>query len=305
MLFNEVYGSYYQAVAAVLTEALRGELTRKRIGQIVMEKAFGESIVAIPEHLLDQSWPLLREDLTTPIRNIPRMPLTTVQKQWLKALLLDPRIALFQPDMTGLADVQPLFSPDTFVYYDRYTNGDPYDDPQYIAHFRTLLQAFREKRYVRIRFRGHLGTRHTFICIPYRLEYSPKDDKFRLLTATDHRLLTINLSRVRSCQLMDPYPEEAYHPVDYRERSVVLEVTDERNALERVMLHFSDLEKETVRVDEKHYRVTLYYKRDDETELLIRILSFGSVIRVISPSDFIRQIRTRIEKQAQLRKNSA
>jgi predicted DNA-binding transcriptional regulator YafY len=46
--------------------------------------------------------------------------------------------------------------------------------------------------------------------------------------------------------------------------------------------------------------VTLKYDRQDETEMVIRILSFGSAIRVIEPESFIRLLRERIEKQRQL-----
>ena len=68
----------------------------------------------------------------------------------------------------------------------------------------------------------------------------------------------------------------------------------------RLMLHFSDLEKETVRLDETHYRVTLWYKQSDETEILIRILSFGPVLRVIEPEAFLELIRERLKKQLKI-----
>ena len=63
------------------------------------------------------------------------------------------------------------------------------------------------------------------------------------------------------------------------------------------MLHFSHLEKETVRLDENHYRITLSYEADDETEILIRVLSFGPMLRVTSPERFIGLIRERLRKQ--------
>ena len=67
--------------------------------------------------------------------------------------------------------------------------------------------------------------------------------------------------------------------------------------LERVMLHFSDMEKETERLDARHYRITLHYKRDDETEILIRILSFGPILKVLSPAYMVDQIRQRLDRQ--------
>jgi len=64
-----------------------------------------------------------------------------------------------------------------------------------------------------------------------------------------------------------------------------------------VLLHFSHLEKETERLDDKQYRITLIFQHDDETELLIRVLSFGPVVRAVSPPRFVAQVRERIQKQ--------
>lgn len=86
-----------------------------------------------------------------------------------------------------------------------------------------------------------------------------------------------------------------------KKRKLILELTDDRNALERVMLHFSHLDRETERIDDNHYKITLYYEREDETELLIRVLSFGPVLKVIFPDDFIKKLCERLEKQKNLR----
>ena len=86
-----------------------------------------------------------------------------------------------------------------------------------------------------------------------------------------------------------------------KKRKLILELTDDRNALERVMLHFSHLDRETERIDDNHYKITLYYEREDETELLIRVLSFGPVLKVVFPDDFIKKLCDRLEKQKNLR----
>ena len=58
--------------------------------------------------------------------------------------------------------------------------------------------------------------------------------------------------------------------------------------------------KETEKVDEIHYRIRLYYYTDDETELVIRILSFGPMLRVLGPERFTEKIRERIIKQEEM-----
>ena len=297
MIFSEIYGSYFKAVSAILAKAVDGTLTEREITRTVLENAFGESLVTIPAKLSDGSWPLLTADYGTPLRHAPHAPLTTLEKQWLKALLLDPRIRLFDPSEEGLEDVEPLFTPDQFVYFDRYADGDPFDDPRYIEHFRLIIRAMHEKRKLRVRFHGHRGTRQSYICIPYKLEYSSKDDKFRLITGFRNKPLTVNLSRIDSVHILEPWDESEYLQPREREKTLVMELYDSRNSLERAMLHFSDLEKETERIDEKHYRITLNYKQGDETEILIRILSFGPVLKVIEPETMVKQIRERLERQ--------
>ena len=304
MLFSEIYGSYFKAVTQILDRAVAGTLTKKEMSAIVQDAAFGESLLTIPSAIAEEKWPLVDRNFGTPIRHSPTMPLTTLQKQWMKALLQDPRIRLFSPSEEGLEDVEPLYDRDTFVYYDRYTDGDPYEDEDYIAHFRTILQAMQEKRKIRVRFRGNRDTRHVYNCVPYKLEYSSKDDKFRLITARQEHMMTVNVARIRSVQLLEPYTEDEYSPVDYREKSLVMELTDERNALERVMLHFSDLEKETEKLDDRHYRITVWYKQGDETEILIRILAFGPVLKILSPDTMVKQIRQRVDRQFRYNQNT-
>ena len=300
MIFSEVYGSYFKAVSAILAKAVEGNLTERELTRTVLENAFGESLVTIPAKLTDGSWPLLTPELDTPLRHAPRLPLTMLEKQWLKALLLDPRVRLFGPSEEGLEDVAPLFTPEQFVYFDRYSNGDDYYDPLYIRHFRTILQAMREKRKLRVIFHGHRGNEQNYVCIPYKLEYSSKDDKFRLITEYKGKPMTVNLSRIDSVRLLGPWDAEEYRPPREREKTLVMELSDARNALERAMLHFSDLEKETERIDGRRYRITLKYRQEDETELLIRILSFGPVLKVTEPESMVTQIRERLERQIAL-----
>lgn len=62
MLFSEIYGSYFNVVAAVLSEASDGKLTDRRMTELVREKAFAESALAIPAALKSGTWPLLDQE---------------------------------------------------------------------------------------------------------------------------------------------------------------------------------------------------------------------------------------------------
>ena len=297
MLFSEYYGEYYACVAEILSKAVRGKLTKESLLEITRRKGFTESSLVIPEALRDGSWPLLRKDLTTPLKHEPVHPVTLLQKRWLKTLLTDSRIRLFDVPETGLEGVEPLFDPEKIIWYDRYTDGDPFEDPGYIERFRVLLEAVKTRRRVQVDFTSHHSRRNVWNVVPYRLEYSQADDKFRLLCRSGRQERILNLKRLVSCRLLEPVsPAEYPEPVPENE-TVTLDITDERNALERAMLQFSYLAKKTERMGENTYRMTLQYRKDDETELVIRILSFGPLLKVIAPDSFAALIRERIERQ--------
>ncbi len=295
MLFHEIYGSYYRAAASILKEAVQGKLTGKELDALIRKYAFGESMLTIPEGMKGEKWRLIHKDLSTPIQEVPDMPLTLLEKRWMKALLLDPRIQLFEPEMHGLENVDPLFTPEMIVYYDRYQDGDDYQNPEYRRHFQTILQALREKRNLYVSFESRMHAHPRLVLTPHYLEYSEKDDRFRLVAAGRKRQWTINLSRITACRSVDGGPCMPLR--EMVKNTVTFELEDRRNALNRVLLHFSHLEKETKRLDENRYQVTLRYDKKDETEMVIRILSFGAAVRVTEPDSFIALIRDRIDRQ--------
>lgn len=51
MLFHEIYGTYFQTVAKILTEAVEHPLTTGEINTIIQNHAFEESTLNIPESL--------------------------------------------------------------------------------------------------------------------------------------------------------------------------------------------------------------------------------------------------------------
>ena len=303
MLFHEIYGCYYRAVAQMLNLAIEGGLTEKKMYEIVAETAFEESSLIMIPALKKQEWQLLDENLHTPLKHTPDMPLTILEKRWLKTILLDKRVKLFLkpvPENTELADTDPLFFPEDIVYFDRYVDGDDYDDPAYIANFRLIRQAIAERRKLKVTFRNGREQKRCEILEPVQLEYSDKEDKFRVLCADRQSIKTVNLGRIVQCELLkDTFPENVR--LKEREKKVLKFIlTDERNALERAMMKFSHHKKEVERRDAENYLVTLEYDADDETDVLIQILSFGSYIEVTAPDRMREELRKRMERQMAL-----
>ena len=235
--------------------------------------------------------------MTTPLLHTPTMPLTTLQKQWLKAISLDPRVKLFGVSFPALEGVEPLFTAADYCVYDKYGDGDPFEDEEYIRQFRTVLSAIRQKAQISFEMCNRKGKSVRLRCRPLRLEYSEKDDKVRFITAGRRRGATVNLARIKDCAL---YTGNKHAPLAVREPvydTLSVRITDERNAMERFMLHFAHFEKQAERIDGAHYLVHIRYDREDETELVIRILSFGPLVEVLGSERFRQLIIQRLKQQ--------
>lgn len=194
--------------------------------------------------------------------------------------------------------VEPLFLPEDIYVFDKYSDGDPYENPKYIRNFRLILDAIKHRYQIQISIINRHGKQITTRTIPEYLEYSEKDDKFRLIGTGSKLRNTINLGRIISCE---KYENQQGGKVGKRnqprQRKVIFELIDERNALERVLMHFAHLEKQVEKIDERKYQVTLYYDKEDETEILIRVLSFGPMLHVVKPVAFINLIKDRLSDQ--------
>ncbi len=342
MMFHEIYGSYYQTVARVLRTAVDHPLAPNELKEIITGHAFGESEWNIESALREERWQLIRKDGTPPIRKKPTCPLTLLEKRWLKAILMDPRIQLFMdagcdaiPDfikiadagelieVLDLSDVEPLFSPEDIRVFDRYDDGDPYENPVYQRNFRTVLSACRTHSSIVVDSMNRKGRIRTETVVPEYLEYSEKDDKFRLVGTGSRYGGMINLARIIRCKVCEEdgmWKEDGgKNPKNSKEdgkkklsgegwketterkgsgsRMVEFELIDQRNALERALLHFAHFEKEAERIERNRYRIRVRYDKDDETELVIRVLSFGPMIRVTAPEVFVDLIRKRLIRQ--------
>lgn len=297
MLFSELYSVYYNTIAEILKCAVFEELTEQKVKSIVAEKAFGESVLTIPAALKNGRWQLIKPDMSTPLYSMPTMPLSDIEKRWLKAISLDPRIKLFDVDFSGLDDVVPLFTPESVYIYDKYNDGDDYANMGYITRFKTVVRAIKERQPLEIELDNRHGKRVQMNIIPEYLEYSEKDDKFRLITSGCKYGKTINLGRLTMCK---PYfGERLNRSVKYEGNmaEVSFDLFDGRNTLERAMLHFAHFEKSVEQTNTDKYTVTVKYNTDDETELLIRILSFGPFIKVTEPESFVELIKNRLKSQ--------
>lgn len=321
-LFSEIYSTYFKVVSKILNASYDKGITKEEIVFIINNNAFSESTFYILPKLIEGEWQFLENkgDLyTSKLNSKIKLPLSMLEKSWLKALLYDKRITLFlEQDQINqlidfLEDVEPLFDVNDFYYFDCYSDGDNYADHNYKRYFRTILAALKKKQILKISFESGKGEQITGNFLPCKIEYSSKDNKFRVHVLMVRygkivRFITINIARISSIETSSERYNGKIDFYKYLEQSkcsepVVIEISNERNAVERCMLHFANYEKRTEYDKARDKYISyLYYDKQDETELLIRILSFGPVIKVLGPENFLSQVKERIERQAELLK---
>ncbi len=298
MLFHEIYGCYYNAVAKILAAAVKGGLDDDKMKAVCDDNAFAESFLEIIPALKSERWQLLNKDLTTPLKAAPELPPTTLELRWLKAITLDPRLKLFDVNADFLEGVEPLFRPEDIVVTDIYLDGDPFSDPVYIKNFRELLSAVKNGKKARVLYET-ARTEREGIVTPYLFEYSEREDKLRCYVHGGKLGNIIALSRVKSAVCLEERGDIPHSRRTDNKETAVLEVSDERTAVERALLHFAHYEKETEMFD-GGCRLTLRYSKADRAELAGQILSFGPLIRVTEPPELAGLIRDRLFAQRRL-----
>ena len=317
-IFSEIYGAYYRVAARAM---LKKTVTDSEIGVLIRSLGFRDSALFLPQKLLPQKdgsdWGLLRRNddgtLSRITENPPPAVLTLLQKRWLKAKLADERFRLFLDDETlrrleeRLADIKPLYRREHFRYFDKFTDGDEYSDPRYRENFRIILSAIKSRELLKVAYTSGHDKRICFTCLPLSIEYSEKNDKLRVLTRRHRsgRISSggvINIGRIDAIERTGRFfagelDADFTKPRD----SVTVYVAPERNAVERFLMAFASYEKRTERdLEGGGCTVTLHYDKSDETELLIRLLSFGAAVEILSPANFRRQAAERVARQAEL-----
>lgn len=314
-LFSEIYSAYYHVVNRILKRA-KGGITEKEMIRQVDEDAYGESSLYIVPKLTSGQWDLLeKRDGKYYSDRVDAVSgnLTALQLSYMKSLLLDERIGLFLNEAERaeveemLAEYPSLFDCKDFRYYDQFLDGDDFGNEGYKETFSILMQAIKEKRLIEIAYKDQDAIERY---VPINLEYSSKNHKFRLAAVQMiHGKCKVSkyllVSRIRQVRMLD----KVYANVDWNEvfgqrirrEWVEFEIYDERNALERVTLHFSNYEKHIEYDKErKCWICRMYYDWNDQKEILVSLLSFGPVLKVLGPDEFVEMIKIRLYRQREV-----
>lgn len=325
-LFSEVYGKYYRLISEILNKAQDKTVSVEYIYDLIRNQGFGDTLLTLAPRIVnddEDSYNLLRkneEGYQSILDKEPSVLLTTLELRWIKTLLMDKRIQLFLDEeeldvlKEQLVDAEELFDQDTIIYIGQAKDGDPYEDIDYINNFRKLLYAVNNKKCLNITYLNAEGVRRSASYAGYRIEYSAKDDKFRLNAVLINRgkivyHSKINVARIVRAEVIEPvkYPSGISEYISNHKMPEPIEIilNNERNGFERVFVHLSNYERNSEYDEETNTcRVKIYYYDFDESELLIQLLSYGPILKVVGPEGFKQKVVDRINRQKRLFNNN-
>ena len=300
-IFDEYYGRYYHVAESVLKNAIKKALSPSEVRSLILEDGFEGTALSIDKDFV-KNWKMLERDekglYHSVVKSVPRLSHTELEYRWLKTIGLDDKFSLFSDEPVCGEKLEPLYERDMLVYFDRPSRGDDFKDERYISNFRCILSSISEKRMLEIEYEGKDGLNsNTIKALPLKLDYSLKDDRFRLVIYRRHAYNYLLLSKIISCRLGQDATGREIDIGLIDDSELVFTLFDEHNALERIMLQLADYKKEVYRLGASNYEVKLYYNKGDEGQLVGRLLSFGPYVKVISPDSVVKQIAQKVSEQ--------
>lgn len=318
-LFNELHSKYYTLIHYILTSIPDEGTNLGSLRKVVTEKGFLETpttLIPLLTNQDDESYHLLCKKENTyysVLKNKPLTFLTSTERSWLKTLTLDPKIQLFLDEdelyelKKVLRDVEPLFLPETIHHVHQASLDTDFTDKAYITLFRTISNSLHHNRYMKLTYLDENDTLVTVDLAGYKLEYRITQDSFHLIGIVyTHEqiphILRINLSSIQELDVLKTYfnPKEIEAAIEaYKcKEPLYFELSNARKGFDRVFMHLSNYERITEFNDETHTCfVQLFYYPFDEEELINILISFGPVIKVISPVSIRNKLIERINAQ--------
>jgi len=179
---------------------------------------------------------------------------SSIEKLWLKNILQDEKVNLFIKEETkeklnkALEDIPNPLNEDSIII-----KNQAYQDTSNIVHykevFRLILKVINDKNMIQYNYKSLDGSDYiNKRAIPYKIEYSLKDDKFYLLlySTEENRPIRSILSRIYDVEIIEEEEDSQKYFDSVQQKKaknpIVLYVKDERNALERVFFAFSSYE---------------------------------------------------------------
>ena len=235
-----------------------------------------------------------------PGQPVPRLPMSTPERSYLRAILdlLEAELFLSPETKEKLRGQCACTEPETPVEHWA-PAGEPVPRQPGPEGFRTLLRAAERRWLVDYVYRTNTDeTLRQARALPWKLEYSAYDWRWWVIFYRPEEQRTIkarleNLRQIRLAGPSDVTEAEVEEAMDrlMEPEPVVLEVTRTRGTLERCFLVFENqLFVRTRQVSQDRFRLSFQYYRFDRSEILRRLLYLGPGVCLVSPDGMRREL---------------
>lgn len=337
LLFNELFSVTFNSFGEILLSFLKKKLySKKEIFEIKAMYSNSFNMNLFTEIIQDKTMKKRQSQseffisqLTMPHENnmtksifslindrninniIDLFPLTFLEIQWISNILKHPYAKYFLDDneikqILNKIDHFNLFDIYAVNLFDQY-NSIGSNQLNHII-FRDIRKSIKNNQNILISYTSQYGIKKNYLCSPIYIEYSKRDNQMRIIAINkENKVQCFVLERINAVSLLnDKYNEEMVESIykQYREnneKEIVIEFNEEKNTADRILTEFSCYKKRCVKYLEKNYHMTLYYDKDDSQELVIRLLGYGTSIKILSDTgNVLNNVISRLERQLEM-----
>jgi len=331
-LFSEVKNRYFQLVLRIINECADGKAKAEVLKVIddgeFEQKVIGKNQQSFADIMLnrcdenenlnllkekDGRWYPALEDAGNP--PVP-VRFTMVEKFWLKALLETEGIRMILSPQTYEKLKMEMEEIDTPIkkQYIEMTNTiklpEIADQEAYSENFRIILKALVDEKPIKYTNTDRRGNVYRdMLALPVGIEYSMRDGRFRvsMYSIDDDRPIMANIFTLTDLKIVDEdvgidreTAKKLLFEQKYSSEPIIMEVTDQKAAMERCFMCFSGMERTARDLGNNKYEMRLNYYLFEEENLIRNIISLGPYVKVISPQRIVDEIVRRVKKSFHL-----
>lgn len=309
-LFNDYKNRYYRCIQNIINGIYNGEKYTKKDIRAILQDAYLEDEIVLVKELVDGRFFDYEDDTASlmvgcdvPIR------LNNLELAYLKMFVEDECFngvlddELLQKLKDKLDDVESL---DYNKFWKR-ENVDKFGDDMKEESFRskiiTLEKAILENKYIKYTSKNKKGEIFKDkIAYPYKIEYSIKNNRYRLVVFCDNRAIKINVDGIMELEILKEKTVTAEEKAQIENfinakknisDPLVLKIEDNKNTLDRCFNLFSAYDKKYY-YEGENLILNIYYHDFDKAEIIRDILSLGKSAVVLSPESVREEVIKRI-----------
>lgn len=250
--------------------------------------------------------------LYTPFMNIPNdfmFPLTTPEISFLKTIINDENCKLIMGESYNLLktelnkpefnEIYPYFDKNNYAIFDQFVNGDRlfFKDKNYKINFNLLINAVKKNKPVYFEYIEDEILK-TKISVPEKIEYSQKEDRFKVVLNSKNRPLDVQ--NIRLCK----YTDKNLSPAKDKEILtciVAIDIPENKKYIrDRLFREFSPFERDCEKIDDTGHILSFKFEKGDYKEIAYRLLQFGPYVYCSEPKIVHERIKEKVNHQYKL-----